>query len=65
VLDGAAAARRFIVFHRKRAQMPVRVPVVLLREEVRAVMRHLDGVSWLVVALLYGAGLRLQECPCS
>ncbi len=45
-----------------RAQMPVRVPVVLSRDEVRAVMRQLDGVAWLVVALLYGAGLRLQEC---
>jgi integron integrase len=23
---------------------------------------HLDGVAWIIVALLYGAGLRLQEC---
>ena len=43
------------------AQMPVRIPVVLSRDEVRAVMQRLDGVAWLVVALLYGAGLRLQE----
>jgi integrase len=44
------------------ARVPVKVPVVLSAEEVRAVMAHMKGVSWLVVALLYGAGLRLQEC---
>jgi integron integrase len=42
--------------------MPVRVPVVLSRNEVVQVMTHLDGVTWIIVALLYGAGLRLQEC---
>jgi integron integrase len=30
-------------------------------EEVRSVLKELRGVRWLVVALLYGAGLRLQE----
>jgi site-specific recombinase XerD len=25
-------------------------------------MKHLDGVTWIMVALLYGAGLRVQEC---
>lgn len=45
-----------------RARMPVRVPVVLSRNEVVQVMTHLDGVTWIIVALLYGAGLRLQEC---
>jgi integron integrase len=45
-----------------RAQMPVRVPVVLSRDEVKMVLTQLDGVCWLVAALLYGAGLRLQEC---
>jgi integron integrase len=45
-----------------RAQMPTRVPVVLSRDEVRAVMKELAGMSRLVVALLYGSGLRLQEC---
>ena len=38
------------------------VPVVLSREEVDQVFAHLDGTMWLVAALLYGAGLRLQEC---
>lgn len=46
----------------KHAKMPTRVPVVLTRSEVQAVLRQILGVPWLVVALLYGAGLRLQEC---
>jgi integrase len=25
-------------------------------------MKHVEGVMWLIVALLYGAGLRLEEC---
>jgi site-specific recombinase XerD len=45
-----------------RARMPARVPVVLSRDEVARVMKRLDGVTWIMVALLYGAGLRLQEC---
>ncbi len=45
-----------------RARMPVRVPVVLSRDEVARIMKHLNGVMWMMVALLYGAGLRLQEC---
>jgi len=45
-----------VVEHVIRARVPVKVPVVLSVEEVRAVMAHMKGVSWLVVALLYGAG---------
>lgn len=48
--------------HVPRARMPVRVPVVLSRDEVARTMKHLDGITWLIVVLLYGAGLRLQEC---
>lgn len=44
-----------------RAKRPVRVPVVLTRSEVRAVLTNLRGVPWLVASLLYGAGLRLNE----
>jgi integron integrase len=46
------------VLHAKR---PVRLPVVLTRTEVRAVLDALDGVPQLVASLLYGAGLRLLE----
>lgn len=44
------------------AKKPVRLPVVLTKEEVSAVMRHLSGVALLIVQLLYGSGLRLTEC---
>jgi integron integrase len=49
-LDGAVRARR-----------PQRLPVVLSREEVRAVLSQLEGVHRLVATLLYGGGLRLLE----
>jgi len=45
-----------------RAKRPVHLPVVLSREEVRAVLQRLDGVPRLMTVLLYGAGLRLLEC---
>jgi integron integrase len=45
-----------------RAKRPVTVPVVLTRDEVRALLAQLDGTKWLMASLLYGAGLRLREC---
>ncbi|CAN0039251.1 unnamed protein product [Discosporangium mesarthrocarpum] len=45
-----------------RARAPLRLPVVLSREEVRAVLAELDGEYALIGGLLYGAGLRLLEC---
>jgi len=45
-----------------RANRPARIPVVLSRQEVRAVLGCLDGTEWLMASLLYGAGLRLLEC---
>lgn len=44
-----------------RARAPQRLPVVLTRGEVRALLAQLSGAEWLVAALLYGAGLRLLE----
>jgi integron integrase len=38
-----------------------RLPVVLTRAEVRALLSQLDGTAWLVANLLYGSGLRLME----
>jgi integron integrase len=38
------------------------VPVVLSRAEVAALLECLPPEFWLVCAMLYGAGLRLQEC---
>jgi integron integrase len=45
-----------------RAKKPRRLPVVLTREEVAAVLGHLDGAPRLMAMLLYGSGLRLLEC---
>ena len=45
-----------------RAQRPVRLPVVLSREEVAALLSKLHGTVWLMASLMYGAGLRLMEC---
>ena len=39
-----------------------RLPVVLTREEVRAVIQRLHGTPRLMAVLLYGAGFRLLEC---
>jgi integrase len=44
-----------------RARKPNRLPVVLSRDEVGAILTELDGVPRQVCALLYGAGLRLLE----
>lgn len=44
------------------AKRPKRLPVVLTKEEVHRVLGQLEGTTWLVAALLYGAGLRLMEC---
>ncbi len=45
-----------------RAKRPVRLPIVLTREEVRALLAELSQPERLIAALLYGAGLRLLEC---
>ena len=45
-----------------RAKRPLRVPVVLSPAEVRRVLAAMCGVTGLMAALLYGAGLRLLEC---
>jgi len=45
-----------------RAKRPQRLPVVLTRPEVEALLARLDGVSWIMAMLLYGSGLRLMEC---
>ncbi len=44
------------------AKKPKRLPVVLTREEVKAVLQHLSGQTWIMASLLYGSGLRLIEC---
>jgi integron integrase len=45
-----------------RARKPKRLPVVLGKDEVRAVIDELHGEIRFIIILLYGAGLRLMEC---
>lgn len=44
-----------------RAKKPPRLPVVLTRDEVKALLAQLDGVHWLLASLMHGSGLRLME----
>ncbi len=46
----------------QQAKAPRRLPVVLTRDEVHAVLSRLDGMHWLIASLLYGSGMRLMEC---
>src|SRR5690242_3709811 len=46
----------------ERAKKLQRLPVVLTRPEVAALLGELTGTPWLMASLLYGAGLRLMEC---
>jgi integrase len=46
----------------RRAKRPERLPNVLSRPEVKALLAQLDGTVGSMVRLLYGSGLRLMEC---
>src|SRR5690606_37336896 len=43
------------------ARRPRRLPTVLAPHEVSAILAHLDGQYWLITALLYGCGFRINE----
>jgi len=45
-----------------RATKPERLPVVLSRPEIERLYRHFIGTPRLMFAIMYGAGLRHQEC---
>lgn len=45
-----------------RPKQPTRIPVVLTMDEVRRVLRELDGLPRLIGMVLYGSGMRLLEC---
>jgi site-specific recombinase XerD len=45
-----------------RARRPKRLPVVLTREEVKALLNNLKGEQRLIAVLMYGTGMRLMEC---
>jgi integron integrase len=45
----------------ERANRPARLPVVLTRAEVKAILAQLSGIQQLIASLLYGSGMRLSE----
>jgi len=45
-----------------RAKKPVRLPIVMSRDEVRSVIALMKGEKRLAARLMYGCGLRLSEC---
>jgi integron integrase len=45
-----------------RAKRPQRLPVVMTRDEVEALLAQMEGVMALIAGILYGGGLRIMEC---
>jgi len=45
-----------------RARKSKHLPVVMTRDEAKAVLGNLKCDKWLMASLMYGAGLRLMEC---
>jgi integrase len=45
----------------EHAKRPKRLPVVFRREAVKRILANLTGTHHLVIALLYGTGMRLSE----
>jgi integron integrase len=46
----------------EKAKAPLRLPIVLTRDEVAGVLGQLRGVHALIGRLLYGTGMRVMEC---
>ncbi|MEQ1622831.1 MAG: integron integrase [Methylococcales bacterium] len=46
----------------EQAKTPKRLPVVLNRDEIQAILLRLNGTPHLIASLLYGTGMRIMEC---
>lgn len=46
----------------EQAKAPKRLPVVLNRDEIQAILARLSGTNHLIASLLYGTGMRIMEC---
>jgi integron integrase len=46
----------------KRVERIKHIPVVFSREEAKNILSYMKGVTRLIASLLYGSGLRLNEC---
>lgn len=49
------------ISHFVRAKPRQKLPVILTRDEVSSMLEQLSGIQWLLVSMLYGAGLRIME----
>ncbi|MDY6974123.1 MAG: integron integrase [Thermodesulfobacteriota bacterium] len=45
-----------------RAKKSSRIPVVLTKEEIKKIFRHLSGKQALALKLIYASGIRVTEC---
>jgi integron integrase len=45
-----------------RAKRGFHIPVVLSKREAKLLLNHISGTPWLICSLLYGTGMRLNEC---
>jgi len=45
-----------------QAKKPLKLPVVLSRQEITRLLNNMHGQQWLMTSILYGSGLRLMEC---
>lgn len=44
------------------AKKPVKIPIVLSKEEVNNLLENMEGLPRMMASLLYGTGMRLIEC---
>lgn len=47
-----------------RAKKKIHIPVVFSKNEVQSIFMYLEGAKLLIARLLYGTGMRLNECLC-
>lgn len=45
-----------------RSKMPARLPVVLSKEEINSIFQYLNPLYRLMSSIIYGGGLRINEC---
>lgn len=45
-----------------RAKQSKKLPVVLTQPEIASLFQYMDGINLLMARIVYGGGLRLQEC---
>ena len=45
-----------------KSHRPRRLPTVLSQNEVQRLLSQLSGIHYLIISLLYGCGMRLNEC---